>query len=185
MVRDLKKEIGNDAEGLVEKIREYSRSQVDLWQQVPFLAYLCPKYVGKDEKDRKTIGQEKFSKIDNLGTVSLEGYLPVGKLIYTGSGLKSYYTVLIDLETGKLVEGDANVICLAKARKPAKNDHVLALADYIDELDAEKLVTRLKSKVSRRSFYDSEKREEWLDLYRSIERNSVIKNQPFLDTTTL
>ena len=174
MVKNIWLEIKNGAD-LAERIRDYSRSQVELWQQVPFLAYLNPadalsKFFRK--------GEDTFSK----SLVSIKGYLPVGELTrqvhYDGYGNKDLGT-FVDLETGEIIEWGLEV-----SKEPAKTDFILSLAANIQELNAAKLVTKLKSTANERSQdYIQARKEEWLNLY-NHRPGSNIYTKKFLDTIT-
>ncbi len=129
MVRDLKREIENDARDLVERIREYSRSQKELWQQVPLLALEA---------------QEKDNPNNNYRRAYEQGYLRAYDDDFT--------LACVDLETGELVKlslvwTDSKGTLLPKidyTNPKQAPDYVVLRAYSLNSLDAEDIVKELK-----------------------------------------
>lgn len=114
-------EINRSAVELIEKIRDVSRSQKDLWQMVPFLAL-------------QANGRSGYS--DQYMRAYQSGYWAVVSSLRDG-----YYHVFIDLETGDLVEWYGTV------QKKAPDNSVLIIAVNINELDAAKIIDELRAKT--------------------------------------
>src|SRR3989338_153814 len=110
MEKDLKREIETGGRDLVGKIRDYSRSQVELWQQVPLLA------LEADVRDTS-------DHISDYGRWYSYGYLPLH-----GSYVNDY-TVAVDLATGELVNPAPALYVSAVGSKPelARDEYVLRL----------------------------------------------------------
>lgn len=128
MAQNLKREIENGAKDLVERIREYSRSQVELWQQVPLLA------LEADVRDRSD-HTNAYTRMYNYGYLLLEG-----------SKVDGDYRVCVDFATGELVDPAPAlyVSALGSKPEPARDEYVLKLAFGLKELDAQNLVSKLQ-----------------------------------------
>lgn len=180
-MQNVRAQIGIDARVLEESIRDYSRSQVELWQQVPFLAHLVEqKYNDREERLGRLNGYEEDDR-RFMQEVAAWGYLGVGEFqefLYT----RNDRIVSVDLETGKFYGPDP-----VDSRKPVSFKDVLALANHLDELNAGKLVAKLKKEVrvqSKSEAYLKMEQEEWRDNYRSLTR-STIRNKQFADAILL
>lgn len=126
----------------VELIRDYARSQKDLWQQVPYLAL-------------QSYGRGGFGDIGRA--CYTEGYWTI-----TSSQMSSIggYSIIVDCETGELVY---------PYKKTPAPDQCLLLIN-INDLNAEKVIEELKehakwqnSEIERFRFLDSSCKtpEEW------------------------
>ena len=129
MARDLKLEIETGARDLAERIREYSRSQVELWQQVPLLALEA---------------QEKDSPNNEYRRAYEQGYLSVNDDDFTPA--------CVDLETGELIRlslvwTDSKGVLQPKidyTNPEQAPDYAVLIAYSLDLLDAERIVKELK-----------------------------------------
>ena len=121
---------------LVEQIRELSRSQRSLWQQIPFLAVLAD-------------GRTGF--LDHYSRAYYQGYWAIRASVRDGC-----FTVYVDLETGELV-------CSLNPGIKASDNDLLMIASALDQIDAaaiiEELSTKAKQPIGR--FYDPAKQECW------------------------
>ena len=118
MGNDLKQEIKNRTKDLANLVREYSRSQKELWQQVLLLALEA---------------QGKKYSLDNYNRALKEGYWGVCE---TATAYGKYWAY-VDLETGELVNP-------YEKTRLAPDKVVLRLAGSVRELDAERIVAELK-----------------------------------------
>lgn len=146
----LKTYIKQQVKKLVKQIRGYSKSQKKLWQQIPWLTL---------EADGRNGYLDNFSRAYHHGFWAIESSKSMG-----------YYSVYVDLETGKLVDAffashsfSMHDIDIPKKSelKPAKNENVLRIS--IDELDASQIIQELKEKIRQpysKSYYP-EKQEKW------------------------
>jgi hypothetical protein len=128
-------EITANAEKVVESIRNYSRSQRELWQRVPWLAL---------EADGRNGYCDTYARAYSTGCWALEGSVSRG-----------YYSVYVNLFTGELVSAysvpdDFSVISevpKVSNLRPADNREVLKFALSLDELDAKKLISELEEEA--------------------------------------
>ena len=118
-------EIIANVEKVVEEIRDYSKSQIKLWQRIPLLAL---------EADGRTGFRGNYSKAYHNGFWALDGSFSDG-----------HYLVYVDLSNGELV--DEYVL------KPARNKEVLQLVFNLEELDAQKIVTSLEKNPKNHILY--------------------------------
>lgn len=128
MQKNLKLEIETGAKDLVERIRDYSRSQVELWQQVPLLALEADV---RDTSDHANAYTRMYCY----------GYMLLWESMADGD-----FTVCIDLATGELVDPAPAlyVSALGSKPEPARDEYVLKLAFGLKELDAQHLVSKLQ-----------------------------------------
>ena len=117
---NLKQKIEDIRKDLVEMIREHSRSQKELWRQVPYLAL---------EAD----GRDGYS--DNYSRAYHTGYWAIDAGVVRG-----HYTVYVDLENGDLVDPYS-------PDEPAWDGDVLRLANSVKELNAKKILKELKEEA--------------------------------------
>ncbi len=116
-------EIKNKRSELIQLIRDYAKSQKDLWQQVPYLALQAD-------------GRGGFS--DAYGACYHEGYWTIfSSQMHSIGG----YSVIVDCETGELVY---------PYKKGPAPDHCLLLIN-IEELDAEKVIAQLKKRAKSKN----------------------------------
>ena len=114
-------ELAGKRDELVETIREYSRSQKEIWQLVPNLAL---------EAD----GRSGYG----LNRVHSQGVLGLRSTIHDGS-----FTVYVDLATGELV--DPHTFHGKSRLVPARDVSVLEVLANLDALDAQKIVDFLNA----------------------------------------
>ena len=134
MGKDLKLEIENRTKDLVESIREYSRSQKDLWQQV---AAIAPEVKRKMEYFLFQSRVAHELRIDGYKDVYLKHNPFVNK--YEDGYLKLTPGIGVDLQTGELV--------LVNWRyNSAPDGDVLELAAGLDNyLNADRALARLNA----------------------------------------
>lgn len=133
MQKNLKLEIETGAKDLVERIREYSRSQVELWQQVPLLA-----------REAKRIRTEKFPRFYSYSEAisNNEEYWDLYTAICRSLSSSDFVVApKLCLKTGELVATYVR-------NEPAPHREVLGLLHYLDELDAENVITNIKEEIA-------------------------------------
>jgi hypothetical protein len=113
-------EIKDRADALCEQIREFSKSQKDIWQQIPWWA-------------NQANGRTGWS--DNYTRAVESGYYAT----YSENG---YYRVYIDLENGRLVSPH-------NTEQEVNNTAVLRFAYQMNYLDAAKLLAELKEDITK------------------------------------
>lgn len=116
-----KEEIKTDARDLAERIRDYSRSQKDLWQQVPLLAL-------------EAQGRKYFSARYTLAYSA--GHWGIGPS--DEDSYRQRWWKKVDLKNGELLD---------VLDKNASYSDVLELAAHISDLDAKMIVNRLKGEI--------------------------------------
>lgn len=146
----MKKKIQQLKNDLVDKIKEYSRSQQKQWQQVPYLALQAD-------------GRSGFN--DNYSRVYYTGYWAMESSVHNGD-----YHVYVDLATGNLVNAyhASSSVCIFDADIPKESKQILADDDEIialalDDLNARQLVQMLRQQAQMPypSYYKPEEQEAW------------------------
>jgi hypothetical protein len=134
-----KSNIISDASNLVKKIREYSRSQKELWQQVPWLAL---------EADGRT--GWGYSRCYNDGLLELDACKSDGR-----------YQALVDLATGDIINAFKFYNKVPPKIVLADDEEVLRLSFHMDQLDVKKFVGVLKREAKKHygSYYDPQEQE--------------------------
>lgn len=122
------KKIFKTKKKLVEQIREYVRSQKELWRQIPYLAL---------QADGRGSFSDVYTRAYNVGVWPLEASIKDG-----------YYQVMIDLATGELIS--SFYLYEYKKLANAHPDLILPLINGIDELDANKIIFELKQKIKNK-----------------------------------
>lgn len=132
-------EIAANAETVIEDIRNYSRSQKEIWQRIPRLAL---------EAEGRGLGSNNFSRAYLHGVWAL-----------SNKECDRYPVAYIDLATGELVDtyidgytsycGHIKGLGIPDIPKeieirPANDKVVLNLVFRLDDLNAKKIVTGLK-----------------------------------------
>lgn len=151
--------IKHNAKVLVENIREYSRSQQELWQQIPNLAL---------EADGRTGYDNNYSRAYRVGYWGLDSCV-----------IDGYYQVHVDLATGELI--DANVglpycpVISDVAYVPKKSQSIIApdnkvihLAYSLHELNAPRIIRELEKKAQEpvRDYIINADGKDWRDKLR-------------------
>lgn len=114
---DFQKEIAQKRSEMASLIRQYSRSQKELWQQVPYLAL-------------QANGRGGFS--EHYSRCYSQGYWIISSSSnHSGGG---FYTVIVNCETGELV--------YPHKKEPASDHFLMNIS--IEELDASKVIKDLK-----------------------------------------
>lgn len=113
----MKAKLQEKADALIKEIRQYSESQKELWQKLPYLALQAE---GRGEQKGEFV----------FGHIYYRGY----KNLSCTWGEYSHYAS-IDLETGIIVK-TGNIILNHYRYEPADNGLVGKLAGHIDEIDA-------------------------------------------------
>ena len=140
------------AEKVVKDMRDYSRSQKELWQRIPLLAL---------EADGRTGFSDNYSRAYRSGFWALDESVSGGD-----------YLVYVDLATGELVDAysasSSISVCDVDVPKdsaltPAREEEVLKLALNLDGLDAQQIVTSLEeeARAPYSSYYDLKEQEAW------------------------
>ncbi|MDP3734090.1 MAG: hypothetical protein Q8R37_02585 [Nanoarchaeota archaeon] len=146
----MEKKIQQLKNDLVEKIREYSLSQQQQWQRVPYLALMA---------DGRSGFNGNYSRAYHQGYWALESSCKSG-----------YYNVYVDLDNGNLVDAhhaassiDLFDVDIPKESKsvPANEDEIITLD--LDNLDARSLVRMLQQQAQEPypSYYKAEEQEAW------------------------
>ncbi|PJE51115.1 MAG: hypothetical protein COV29_02475 [Candidatus Yanofskybacteria bacterium CG10_big_fil_rev_8_21_14_0_10_36_16] len=130
--QDIFEEIGSTAKELIDKIREISRLQRSLWQQVPYLAL---------QADGRTGYADQYMRAYRSGY-----------WVITSSCRDGCYHVSVDLETGELV-------CPLAPERKSSDEDVLRIALSLHEIDVERILRKLKI-ASERPFHRSYKQED-------------------------
>jgi hypothetical protein len=139
-------EIVAEADKVIESIRDYSRSQKELWRRVPLLAL---------EADGRS------GYCDSYSMAYRQGFWPLAAA-----------PVYVDLASGELLDayaasGSISICDLDVPKdsviKPARNADVLRLAHNPGELDATRLIRSLEEHASQAypSYYKAEEQETW------------------------
>jgi len=114
-------ELNSKAEDLVAKIREFSKSQKELWQKIPYLSLQAD-------------GRAGYS--DGLSRAYRNGFWELECSLVSG-----FYQVYVDLETGELVNASS-----VSARQ-ASDKNVLKIALNLEQLNAQKIITCLEERA--------------------------------------
>lgn len=118
-------DIPEEAKALVDKIRQYSRSQKELWQRIPLLAL---------EADGRTGFSVKYAGVWRQGYWSLE----------SSDEPMNGYRVSVDLDDGELI--DPFFLSINKKR-PALEGKIIQMGFSITELDASSIINLLKQEA--------------------------------------
>jgi len=123
-------------EELVESVREYTRSQKDLWARIPYLAL---------KADGRTGYSDAYLRAYETGYWAIES-----------GRINGYYGVLVDCATGELINP-------GNTGNPASDDTVLPLASHLNELDAAEIIAELRREGKKPVLIHSspEKQKEW------------------------
>lgn len=153
MVKDLKREIENGAKDLVERIREYSRSQKDLWKQISIIAPEIKKKAGL------------VHRFDNEGHAFFVDAYDDGCLEIPWRVRE----VCIDLKTGELVSYD-------EKNKLARDKFVLELALSFDRyLNADCALAELNADSRRIDYLLQQDRIKWkIDYYGKLDETCFL-----------
>jgi len=127
----LKSQIRLLARVMVQRIREYSESQVELWRQVPSWAL---------EADGRSGYSDQYARAYRNKLWAINSSVGLGQ---------RGYTVYVDLFNGALVEVGEGRTC------SAKDDRLLFLALHLDELDAQKVIDSLEALISGRYVFSN------------------------------
>lgn len=132
---------------LVGVIRQYSRDQASLWQQVPNLALEADGRSGYNDTYSQAYREKTWPVLQQNG-----GY--------------GRYEAFVDLNTGEIIDfphildpiymSDGEVdINTEEMRKPApaSDEKILRLAEHLDNLDAQSLVDHLQEAAQTPYFY--------------------------------
>jgi hypothetical protein len=143
MKPDLKNSIAKQAASLEEIVRQYSKDQKELWQRVPYLAFMAERYRQQD---------------DQLESAYKRGYWS----IYPS--MMSLGLLAVDCETGELYDGailrDSDFAL--RPRRPASGEGVLRLAYHTDMIDAQKVIDALQARIrDNGSDYGKPRVEAW------------------------
>jgi len=124
---------------LINRIREYGRSQKNFWQQIPYLALQA---------------DGRYGYNDQYSRAYTQGYWAIRASCV--SGYSNVYDVYVDLENGELVSAH-------DPRKPARDEALLALVFQMSKLDAALFVRALfiNSRKSTASGYNCDKQRRW------------------------
>lgn len=138
---------------LVKMIRKISEEQIDLWQQIPYLALQAD-------------GRTGYS--DNYARAYHYGYWAIQSSVNSG-----YYTVYVCLENGVLVNPRKGT----KPDFPASDEDVLRIAMHMAELNASRIIKDLKAQALTPipSYYKDKDRTE-----RDERIADVLKNNPIV-----
>ena len=137
--KSLEKYLNNLYKDLPDKIREHSRLQKDLWRQIPYLAL---------EADLRACARKDFQRAYSRGLWKVRN-----------TDLSDYVNTYVNLETGELVNNNFRLL---------KNEEVLSLVFYLDDLNAEELVNRLKKEA--KEGYPGYQKPEEVENHREIIR---------------
>ncbi|MDO8492065.1 MAG: hypothetical protein Q7S34_00285 [bacterium] len=156
-LRSVFEEVNHTVKELSQKVREVSKRQKDLWQQVPFLAL---------QADGRTGYSDQYAR------AYIQGYWAVESSVSGGC-----YSVYVDIETGELVSA-------YDPRQVARDKDVINLAVDPQQLDASHLVKALKvaAKEPIGSYYDAKKRKERKERITSILRRGNITQNHYRRT---
>jgi hypothetical protein len=152
MVNKKIKKITKETKNLVQKIRDYSTLQKNLWQLVPNLAL---------EADGRTGHSEQYSRAYSSGFWAIRASVENGR-----------FNVFVDLATGDLVDAysASNTFSVAdfdcekdSSLKPARKKGILELALDMEQLDAKEIINDLELEAKEPYFsgYNVEKKEAW------------------------
>jgi hypothetical protein len=116
----MKKTIEQNAQTLIDMIRQYSRDQKELWQQVPYLAL---------QADGRSGYSDNYSRAYRTGYWALESSI-----------VKGYYNIFVDLSNGDLV----NAIDESQF---ADAEQIIKVAFHLEEIDACEIIDDLTAKA--------------------------------------
>ena len=121
---------------LAARIRRFSENQKDLWQKVPYLALQADGRSGYSDQYARAYGH---------------GFWAIRSSIVNG-----YYTICIDLETGRLVNSSNLTVA-------PRDETIIPLASALKELDAKDIVADLGKLSTEPTYkeYDPNKQNEW------------------------
>ena len=147
----LEDRIATNAGDIVEMVREYSRTQNELWRRIPHLAL---------EADGRTGHSETYGLAYSYGYWHLD----------------REYGIHVDLENGELVsssniwKGALDTHLLPDEKRLANDSKVAALIFNLHKLDARAIMEHLKT-VARKpygSYYNAKKKDVWREETRKI-----------------
>ncbi|MCX6788286.1 MAG: hypothetical protein NTZ36_00165 [Candidatus Jorgensenbacteria bacterium] len=119
------KTLSSKVDELVEFIRAYSLKQKELWQQVPYLAL---------QVDSRSGSSYEYSLAYQKGFWRIESSIII-----------SYYSVVVDCATGRLV-------CMANTSEDARASDLIRCAARLEDLDANAVLNELRKKAQEPHF---------------------------------
>ncbi|MBT3642838.1 hypothetical protein HN604_01785 [archaeon] len=122
--------ISKSRDHLVEQIRDYSRSQKELWQQVPWLSY---------EADGRSSTLDPYvSRPYHDGTME----------IHLFSSFTMDCPIYVDLSNGELVRKISSGLTREVKIISAENKYVFPIANSLERIDAQRIIDSLEDRAN-------------------------------------
>jgi hypothetical protein len=157
MEPDIKSRINNQAGDLEQMIKQYCRSQKELWQRIPYLALMADSYMNPDYA---------LQKAYESGYWDTSYHAPSGRNIF------------VDCGTGELCYYISK--SYSNTRQPVISEEILGLAFRLDCLDAKQAIDSLRERIKGKGVSDKPRLSAWREklMYElGIDENKLYKRE--------